>query len=99
MTHVINYLPLQLHWYCSVPEFDVSELETLFSAIVPKKAASKEADKKKAAGSKPEKIHLVMYIELSTYLINRILLSFYVSFSFRWSFSFHGCILNYCRLI
>ncbi|CAH1428331.1 unnamed protein product [Lactuca virosa] len=27
----------------SVPEFDVSELETLFSAIVPKKAASKEA--------------------------------------------------------
>ncbi|CAI9283995.1 unnamed protein product [Lactuca saligna] len=43
----------------SVPEFDVSELETLFSAIVPKKATSKEADKKKAASSKPEKIHLI----------------------------------------
>ncbi|KAI3673387.1 hypothetical protein L6452_39505 [Arctium lappa] len=43
----------------SVPEFDVSELETLFSAIVPKKTTSKDAEKKKAASSKPEKVQLV----------------------------------------
>ncbi|KAI3688790.1 hypothetical protein L2E82_46617 [Cichorium intybus] len=43
----------------AVPEFDVSELETLFSAIAPKKANPKDAEKKKPASSKPEKIHLI----------------------------------------
>ncbi|KAJ9568572.1 hypothetical protein OSB04_004538 [Centaurea solstitialis] len=41
---------LQRHGGQSVPEFDVSDLEELFSAIVPKK---------KAASSKPEKIQLI----------------------------------------
>ncbi|CAN1795681.1 Formin-like protein 20, partial [Linum perenne] len=40
------------------PEFDVSEIETLFSAIVPKPADSGRA-KKKSAGSKPEKVQLI----------------------------------------
>ncbi|KAB2067872.1 hypothetical protein ES319_A09G258000v1 [Gossypium barbadense] len=39
-------------------EIDVSELETLFSAVVPKPAA-KSAGKSKAAGSKPDVVHLV----------------------------------------
>ncbi|KAL8217597.1 hypothetical protein R6Q57_020970 [Mikania cordata] len=42
----------------SAPDFDVSELETLFSAIVPKKDASK-GGRRKSTGSKPEKVHLV----------------------------------------
>ncbi|KAL5746782.1 hypothetical protein ACOSQ2_024079 [Xanthoceras sorbifolium] len=43
------------------PEFDVSELETLFSATVPKSADSggKGGGRRKSAGSKPEKITLV----------------------------------------
>ncbi|XP_076881684.1 formin-like protein 20 [Bidens hawaiensis] len=40
------------------PEFDIIELEALFSNIAPKKAAPKESDKK-AASSKPEKIQLI----------------------------------------
>ncbi|KAI3686528.1 hypothetical protein L1987_80207 [Smallanthus sonchifolius] len=43
----------------SPPDVDVSELETLFSTAVTKKAAPKEADKKKAASSKPEKVQLI----------------------------------------
>ncbi|EYU35793.1 hypothetical protein MIMGU_mgv1a0002481mg, partial [Erythranthe guttata] len=43
------------------PEFDVSELETLFSAIVPKSdtAGGKSGGRRNSTGSKPEKIHLV----------------------------------------
>ncbi|KAK8515896.1 hypothetical protein V6N12_016202 [Hibiscus sabdariffa] len=43
------------------PEFDVSELETLFSAIVPKTADSvnKSGGRRKSVGSKPEKVHLI----------------------------------------
>ncbi|XP_076960649.1 formin-like protein 20 [Bidens hawaiensis] len=40
------------------PEFDIIELEALFSNIAPIKAAPKESDKK-AASSKPEKIQLI----------------------------------------
>ncbi|KAM5570824.1 formin-like protein 20 [Rosa sericea] len=40
------------------PEFDVSEIESLFSATVPK-PANKSGDRRKSAGSKPDKVHLV----------------------------------------
>ncbi|MFS7962961.1 putative tensin phosphatase, C2 domain, formin, FH2 domain, protein-tyrosine phosphatase [Helianthus anomalus] len=40
------------------PDFDISELETLFSNIAPKKAAPKATDKK-ATSSKPEKVQLI----------------------------------------
>ncbi|KAK1407328.1 hypothetical protein QVD17_38942 [Tagetes erecta] len=43
----------------SPPDVDVSELETLFSNAAPKKAAPTDADKKKAASSKPEKVQLI----------------------------------------
>nr|XP_043639556.1 formin-like protein 20 [Erigeron canadensis] len=42
-----------------VPDFDMSEIETLFSAIAPKKVAPKDAEKKKASSSKPEVVHLI----------------------------------------
>ena len=42
----------------SAPEFDVSEIESLFSAAVPK-PANKSGDRRKSAGSKPEKVTLV----------------------------------------
>ncbi|XVE56883.1 hypothetical protein DITRI_Ditri04bG0046100 [Diplodiscus trichospermus] len=43
------------------PEFDVSELETLFSAVVPKPADSgdKSGGRRKSVGSKPDKVHLI----------------------------------------
>lgn len=44
----------------SAPEFDVKEIETLFSAVVPKSNKDKSGGKQKAAGSKPDKVHLVM---------------------------------------
>jgi hypothetical protein len=44
---------------CSQDDFDVHELEQLFSAIVPKRSDSKSEGKQKSAGSKSDKIHLV----------------------------------------
>ncbi|XP_039026586.1 formin-like protein 20 isoform X2 [Hibiscus syriacus] len=43
------------------PEFDVSEIETLFSAVVPKPAdaGGKSRGQRKSVGSKPEKVHLI----------------------------------------
>ncbi|XP_065877871.1 formin-like protein 20 [Euphorbia lathyris] len=41
------------------PEFDVSELETLFSASVPKPADSGAKGRRKSVGSKAEKVQLV----------------------------------------
>ncbi|VFQ99316.1 unnamed protein product [Cuscuta campestris] len=41
------------------PEFDVSEIETLFSAVVTKSNKSTSGDKQKSAGSKPDKVHLI----------------------------------------
>ncbi|PWA57960.1 C2 domain, Formin, FH2 domain, Protein-tyrosine phosphatase-like protein [Artemisia annua] len=43
----------------SAPDFDVSEFETLFSAVVSKKDTSKGEEQRKSTGSKTEKIHLV----------------------------------------
>nr|VDC85581.1 unnamed protein product [Brassica oleracea] len=40
----------------TAPEFDVSEIETLFSAIVPKPV---DKSRKKSVGAKPEKIQLI----------------------------------------
>ncbi|KAA0057964.1 formin-like protein 20 [Cucumis melo var. makuwa] len=40
------------------PEFDVSELETLFSATVPK-PAEKSGGRRKSVGSKTDKVHLI----------------------------------------
>lgn len=42
------------------PEFDFSELETLFSAIVPKSDnAGKSGGRRKSVGSKPDRVHLI----------------------------------------
>ncbi|XP_039069421.1 formin-like protein 20 isoform X2 [Hibiscus syriacus] len=43
------------------PEFDVSEIETLFSSVVPKPAdaGGKSGGQLKSAGSKPGKVHLI----------------------------------------
>lgn len=45
----------------SPPEFDVSEIESLFSATVPKsnRAGGKSDERRKSAGSKTDKVHLV----------------------------------------
>ncbi|KAL0357455.1 UNVERIFIED_CONTAM: Formin-like protein 20 [Sesamum calycinum] len=43
----------------SAPEFDVSEIETLFSATVPKTSAGGKAGGKKPAESKPTKVQLI----------------------------------------
>ncbi|KAK2981369.1 hypothetical protein RJ640_003329 [Escallonia rubra] len=47
-------------WSCA-PEFDVSELETLFSATVPKSDSTggKSGGRRKSVGSKTDKVHLV----------------------------------------
>ncbi|RID73089.1 hypothetical protein BRARA_B00260 [Brassica rapa] len=42
----------------TAPEFDVSEIETLFSAIVPK-PVDKAGGRRKSVGAKPEKIQLI----------------------------------------
>ncbi|KAL0416324.1 UNVERIFIED_CONTAM: Formin-like protein 20 [Sesamum latifolium] len=43
------------------PEFDVSELETLFSAAVPKSdtGGGKSGGRRKSTGSKPDRVHLI----------------------------------------
>ena len=51
----------------SAPEFDVSEIETLFSAIVPK-PVDKAGGRRKSVGAKPEKIQLVMLNMLKSLL-------------------------------
>nr|KJB08366.1 hypothetical protein B456_001G078900 [Gossypium raimondii] len=52
---------LQRHEAQIVPEFDVAELETLFSAVVPKPAGSvnRSGVRRKSVGSKPDKVHLI----------------------------------------
>lgn len=46
----------------SSPEFDVSEIESLFSATLPKssRTGGKSDDRRKSLGSKPDKVHLVI---------------------------------------
>jgi len=50
-------------FFSSASEFDVSELEKLFSANVPKPtdSSSKSGGRRKSAGSKPDKIQLVFF--------------------------------------
>ncbi|CAL5071936.1 unnamed protein product [Urochloa decumbens] len=43
----------------SVSEFDLSELESLFPAAVPKSDESSKSERRKSLGSKPEKVHLI----------------------------------------
>lgn len=43
----------------SVSEFDISELESLFPAAVPKSEDSSKSERRKSLGSKPEKVHLI----------------------------------------
>lgn len=51
---------LMLYLYPSAPEFDVSELETLFSATVPKlDSGGKSGGRRQSVGSKTDKVHLV----------------------------------------
>ncbi|KAJ0973756.1 hypothetical protein J5N97_015721 [Dioscorea zingiberensis] len=40
-------------------DFDVTELERLFPAVVPKSDDSKSDDRRKSLGSKPDKVHLI----------------------------------------
>ena len=49
-------------FYLSAPGFDVSELESLFSATVPKPAdaGGKSGGRRKSVGSKTDKVHLVI---------------------------------------
>jgi hypothetical protein len=47
-------------WSSSASDFDFSELESLFSAVVPKSDdSSKSEGRRKSLGSKPDKVHLV----------------------------------------
>lgn len=50
-------------FYLRTQEFDVSEIEKLFSANVPKPADSdgKSGGRRKSVGSKTDKIHLVIF--------------------------------------
>nr|XP_051215097.1 formin-like protein 5 isoform X2 [Lolium perenne] len=43
----------------SVSDFDLSELESLFPAVVPKSDNTSKNDRRKSLGSKPEKVHLI----------------------------------------
>lgn len=47
--------------FSSAPEFDVSELEKLFSTNVPKPTDSKSGGRRKSTGSKPDKVQLVFF--------------------------------------
>lgn len=56
---------------CRAPEFDMTELESLFSAVPPKSDQVKLREKsgrRLSLGAKPEKIHLVYY--LVTYFVD-----------------------------
>lgn len=44
---------------CSQEDFDVNELEQLFSAVVRKPNDGSKSEKQKSAGSKNDKVHLV----------------------------------------
>jgi len=62
-------------FFLSAPEFDVSELEKLFSLNVPKPAdsAGKAGGKGKSAGSKSDRITLVLFsLSLSIYMFMNI---------------------------
>lgn len=51
----------------SAPEFDVSELETLFSATVPNSANSlggKSGGRRKSVGSKADRVNLVIWLRI-----------------------------------
>lgn len=56
----------------SAPEFDVSEIETLFSAIV-QKPVDKAGGRRKSVGAKPEKVQLVSLNILYTLLLPDII--------------------------
>lgn len=43
----------------SVSDFDLSELESLFPAVVPKSDNTSKTDRRKSLGSKPEKVQLI----------------------------------------
>lgn len=55
----------------SAPEFDVSELEKLFSAAVPKPAGGKDA-RRKSVGAKPDRVHLVRQIGVGSYSLKSL---------------------------
>jgi formin 2 len=56
-----------LTFSCSVSEFDISELESLFPAAVPKSDDSSKSERRKSLGSKPEKVHLVSIVNKSLF--------------------------------
>lgn len=60
---ILIFFVLTGFMFClSAPEFDVSELEKLFSANVPKPAdSSKTGGRRKSVGSKTDKVHLVLF--------------------------------------
>lgn len=58
---ILNAQPL----HASTSEFDVSELESLFSAVVPKKndsSGGNSGGRRKSVGSKSDIVHLVTHL-------------------------------------
>lgn len=60
----------------SAPEFDVSEIEALFTATV-QKPVDKSGGRRKSVGAKPEKVQLVMFNILNTWLLPDIHLALF----------------------
>lgn len=56
-------------FYRSGPGFDVSELESLFSATVskPTDAGGKSGGRRKSVGAKADKVHLVILTRIVSY--------------------------------
>lgn len=58
---ILNAQPL----HASASEFDVSELESLFSAVVPNKndtSGGNSGGRRKSVGSKTDRVHLVTHL-------------------------------------
>lgn len=63
MLSILHVVTNGFTFYRRTQEFDVSEIEKLFSANVPKPADSdgKSGGRRKSVGSKTDKIHLVIF--------------------------------------
>lgn len=74
----------------SAPEFDVSEIESLFSAAVPNPAESggKAGGRRKSVGSKTDKVHLVISYNLNIFALWFVTKRTHVCHFFCWQ---HSC--------
>lgn len=57
---IFLFVMIGVAFYFSAPEFDVSEIQKLFSAVVPK-SADKTVGRCKSVGAKTDKVHLVYF--------------------------------------